>query len=143
MDGQFTALEKRLALALQWRLWGVLFSGTLNALLFEHGGEAFRGHLIALVACLIVLPVIGGMLTPEKPAYTVVVFAVGSVPPWTDIPPIPIGLWPFLFAEGSRPVSWLILPAITALAVTTMAVIYLPLVYSGWRIRSWKANHAI
>ena len=82
--------------AFHWRLWGVLFTGASSSLLFEHGGGIFQTHGTLLLRCLVVLPVMGGVLTPEKPAYTVVVFAVGSVPPLNDIPPIPIGLWPLL-----------------------------------------------
>ena len=134
------------ALMLHWSLWGVLLSGTISSLLFEHGSEIFREHLTTLIVCLMVLPVIGGMLTPERPAYTVLVFAIGSVPPLNDIPPIPIGLWPFfpflLAREEFRPIDWheviTALPslvAIPAVAVTLMSVVYLPLVYLGWSIR--------
>lgn len=63
----------------RWPLWGVLLTAIGGALLWERGEDLFHGFplLIPLVAW-VALPVIGGFVTPEKPAYTVAVFAVGS-----------------------------------------------------------------
>jgi len=100
-----------------------------------------------LLICLIALPIIGGILTPERPAYTVVVFAFGSYPPLNDVPPIPAGLAPFVWAydvliRDVYPNKWQILLTglpvvfVAACAVAAvMSILYAPLVYSGWAIR--------
>jgi hypothetical protein len=122
----------------------------LNTLLFEHGNK-IPDYGIAFAA-LIALPVIGGMLTPQRPEYTVVVFATGSVPLFVfHPPPIPIGLWPIypLIARDDLPVNWhqwfTTLPYVTAFTLVAfgyMAGIYLPLVFLGWAIRCRCINAA-
>jgi hypothetical protein len=125
----------------------VFLTGLSSGLLWEHGGEVFRGHLIALLFCLISLPVIGGILTPARPAFTAMVFAVGSFPPVTDITPIPIGLWPFVFVwktfspqTGFNVHMLTEFPfavAITALAATVMLCAFMPLVCLGQAVARW------
>jgi hypothetical protein len=125
----------------------VLLTGLVSSLLWEHGGEVFRGHINTLLLCLFVLPLIGGLLTPEKPAYTAIVFAVGSYPPLDDIGPMPIGLWPFwsiytVLSGGYHPATWhtamvelSLMIAIPAVVAAAMSLAYVPLVYIGWTIR--------
>jgi hypothetical protein len=123
---------------LHWPLWGVLFTGIISALLWEHG-EIFVEHLTLLFACLITLPLIGGVLTPAKPSYTAIVFAAGSYLPLPDSGPIAIGLWPFLWVFGyfdrPRPAELPLEILLTALAGAAMFAALLPLVYLGWVIR--------
>jgi hypothetical protein len=82
---------------LKWPLWGVLVCGVVNSLLWERGAELFRGHPSPLLFwfSLIILPIIGGFVTTEKPLFTAFVFAFGCIPPVNDMPPMSIGLWPF------------------------------------------------
>jgi hypothetical protein len=84
------------------------------------------------------------MLTPEKPAYTALVFAMGSVPPFIYVdPPIPIGILIFGLIYGAiksdpHSVAWLGLAdvlAMTAICLTAMSIAFLPLVYAGWQIK--------
>ena len=142
-------------LLLGWPLWGVLLNSTASALLFEHGGEMFIGHSTTLLLWLIGLPIIAGFLTPEKPPYTALVFAVGCVPPLNDMPPVPIGLWPFLWifrilSHGPRLAAWATasaqLPfelAFPAWGIAMMFIAYPPPVYLGWTIENDDpaANH--
>jgi hypothetical protein len=120
-------------------LWGVLLAGLSSGMLWEHGGDVFGEHLSLLLVCLIALPVIGGFLTPERPEYTVIVFAVGSFPPLPDMGPLPIGLWPFLwvFAEFDplTPALFPLVVLVTVFAAAVMCAPFLPLVYLGWAIR--------
>jgi hypothetical protein len=133
---------------------GVLLSGIANALLWEHP-EIFKGHGAPLLFCLIALPVIGGILTPEKPAYTGLIFVVGSVPPWFDIPSIPIGVWPLAFIYGilTQPLhrtNWEEVPAelplllgLFAFGLAQMAIFLGPLVFLGWLVRrKWRSSRA-
>src|SRR5260370_40512832 len=79
--------------AADWQLCGVLISGTVSTLLWEHGFSLFS--LTPVLLGLTALPVIGGCLTPEKPPYTIIVFAVGSILPFiNDMPAVPMGYWP-------------------------------------------------
>ena len=72
------------------------------------------------------------------------------MPPLNDSPTIPIGLWPFspllLTREEFRLLKWheviTALPYLVAIP-GLMSVVYLPLVYLGWRIRCGSANAAI
>ena len=129
-----------------WPCWGVLVTGTLSSLAWVRGPYVFRGHLWPTLAGIIVLPVVGGFLTPEKPAYTVIVFASTSCVPLNDIPPIPVAWWPLLYlclilARALHPSDWRQLSADLGglaegmVACCAMAVLYAPLVYLGWAIR--------
>jgi hypothetical protein len=69
--------------------------GVANSLLWERGSELFARHPWPLFYCSIVLPIIGGFLTSEKPLFTIFVFAFSGGLPWNDMPPMSIGLWPF------------------------------------------------
>jgi hypothetical protein len=128
---------------LKWPLWGVLTTGATAPLLVEHGSELFQGHSLLLVLLLLSLPVIGGILTPEKPEFTIVIFAVGSVPPLNDIPPIPIGLWPFLWIRDVLSgrvhiTTWyapFLMLAGVALSIAMMSFFVAPLVGLGWWAR--------
>ena len=141
------ACKRLIELATAWPLSGVLATGAFSSLLWVRDPNLFRGHLTPLLLCIIALPIVGGILTPEKPAYSVVVFAVGSYPPLNDVPPIPIALMPFLrtyenLTNGLHQSIWHVvfhdLPlmvAITSLVVVVMSVLFAPLVYLGWAIR--------
>ena len=126
---------------LRWPLWGVLLTGLFSALLWEHGGNILSEHLGLLLTCLIALPLIGGVLTPEKPLYTIIVFAAGSFPPLPDANPTPIGLWPFMWAlSDPKPADAIVFPCVILAAVVTAAVMsagFAPLVYLGCSIRRW------
>jgi hypothetical protein len=76
-----------------------------------------------------------------------IVFACGSYSPLNDVPPIPVGLFPFPWAYGivnsdvyaskahvllSDSVGVL---GVTGIAVAIMAVLHGPLVIFGWRLR--------
>lgn len=143
-------LPRAVRRAAHWDLWGVLLCGIASALLWEHGFGRFRAHF--LLPGLVALPVIGGCLTPEKPWYTVIVFAIGSVPIFgSDFRPVPIGYWPIGWIRGilaapsgerceilaALPVALLLF---TAVALTAMSILYAPLVYLGWRIRRLVAS---
>lgn len=135
---------------LRWPLWGVALSGVSSALLWEHRGEILKEHTTLLLFGLLALPLIGGILTPQRPAYTVVVFAVGSFPPLNDIPPVPIGIWPLQWistalTNDSHSTAWTTvvahLPfvlAVTALCLAAMSIAFMPLIYVGWRLRCWQ-----
>ena len=144
------ACKRLIELATAWPLSGVLATGAFSSLLWVRA-DLFRGHLTLFLLCIIALPIIGGILTPEKPAYSVVVFAVGSYPPLNDVPPIPIALVPFLrtyenLTSGLHQSIWQILfhelplmVAIASLVAVVMSVLYAPLVYLGWVMRrSWE-----
>jgi hypothetical protein len=125
---------------LRWPLWGVLLTGLFSALLWEHGGDVLLNqHLGLLLICLIALPLIGGVSTPEKPHYTVIIFAAGSFPPLPDANSIPIGLWPFLWVlggahrEGLLGISLVVL--VTVVATTVMCAAFTPIVYFGSAVR--------
>ena len=128
---------------LKWPLWGVLITGATAPLLVEHGSELFQGHSLLLVLLLLSLPFIGGILTPEKPEFTIVIFAVGTVPPLDDIPPIPIGLWPFLWIRDVLSgrvhiTTWyapFLMLAGVALSIAMMSFFVAPLVGLGWWVR--------
>jgi hypothetical protein len=140
---------KRLyGLALAWPLWGVLAAGILSSLLWVRGPDLFGGHRWELLSCLIAAPVAGGMLTPEKPKYTVIVFAVGSYPPLNDIGPIPPSIWPFVsiyqvLIKGEHAgildliTSFPFAFALAALLTALSGLLLAPLVYLGWAIRRW------
>ena len=139
--------KRLIELATVWPLTGVLATGVFSSLLWVRGPDLFRGHLTLLVLCIVALPIIGGLLTPEKPAYSVIVFAVGSYPPLNDVPPIPIAVVPFLrtyenLSSGLHPnieqVLFHDLPlmvAIASLVAVAMSVLYAPLVFLGWAMR--------
>jgi hypothetical protein len=141
------ARDSIIKMLLGWPLWGVLIAGALSSFLWVSGAQLFNGHLTPVLGCIIAVPIIGGILTPERPAYTVVVFAVGSVPPLNDMPPIPIGLWPFFWAfdvltSDLYPGKWQVLlpgvPGAFAVACSVAAVMclpYAPLIFLGWAIR--------
>ena len=125
---------------LKWPLWGVLLTGSASALLWEHP-DRFRGHRFEFLFLLSILPIFGGVLTPDKPEYTCVVFAVGSIPPvGTDIPPFPIGLWllAWLRAGLGGDVHAFVhpfLPTAFAIALAMMSTAFAPMVYLGWFVR--------
>jgi hypothetical protein len=133
--------------ARRWPLWGVLLSGALSSLLWVRGPELFKGHPLFLLACVVALPIVGGMSTPEHPFFTVTIFAVGSYPPLNDVPPIPVGLLPFAWAysvvtSDMYASKWHVLLsgsvgvlAVTGIAMAVMAVLHGPLVYVGWKLR--------
>ena len=135
------------ARALRWPLWGVLVSGTASSLLWEHGADLFSGHPAWLLLFLIGLPIIGGILTPDRPTYTIVIFAIGSFPPLSDIPPYPIGLWllncirgvlsrdPYTTAWESLFIQLPIGLGLCTLALAMMSLAFAPLVYLGWCVR--------
>jgi hypothetical protein len=136
---------------LAWPLWGVLLCGVTNALLYERGGELFQGQMLAFLLCLVVLPIIGGFLTPEKPLFAALIFAFGSVPPLNDMAPMSIGLWPFYWSwttlHGKIHVSWVTwlaqIPAVlvvTAAVLLAMSIPYAVLVCIGWRAKSCLAR---
>jgi hypothetical protein len=105
---------------------GRLLSGITNALLFAHAGDLFAAPSWVFLSFLIALPIIAGALTPQKPAYIVVVFLVGSVPALNDMTPVPIGLWPFLF------------PMFLAIYAAALLFTFIPsfvLVHLGWCLR--------
>jgi hypothetical protein len=127
--------------AAHWPLWGVLLTGVFSALLWEHGIDLL-GRSPTLVG-LALLPVVGGVFTPEKPWYTIVVFAIGSVPPINDVF-TPIGSWPIglmLDLVRKRPITlsalvglpFVLLFAVYAAAI--MSVLYAPFVLFGWSLR--------
>jgi hypothetical protein len=112
-----------------------------------HGPVLFRGHLTPLLLCLIALPIIGGILTPEKPTYSTLIFGLGSYPPLNDVPPIPVALVPFLrtyenLSYGLYKSIWQVLffdlplmVAITSLVAVIMSLFFAPLVFLGWQMR--------
>ncbi len=129
---------------LAWPLRGVLLCGMANALLCERGGDLFPRSLFPILVCVFALPVIAGFLTPERPLFTVFVFAFSSgIPFVNDMPPIVIGLWPFYWIwttlHGRTDPLWLIeLPVVvvfTAGAIILMSVPYMSLVGAGWAAR--------
>jgi hypothetical protein len=95
-----------------WPGDGVLATGAFSSLLWVHGPILFRGHLTPLLLCILALPIIGGMLTPEESAYSALIFGLGSYPPLNDVPPTPIALVPFLrICAGGR--SAMVVPTAT------------------------------
>ncbi len=135
--------------AVKWPLWGVLLTAVASSLLWERGGDIFKEHHIWLPLFLLALPIAGGILIPEKPAYTVVIFALGSFPPLSDMPAIPIGLVPFLWIQHARgdlhelPHILLVTLLVTAVELTVMSIVFAPLVYLGWFIRCRLANSGL
>ncbi len=135
-----------------WRLWCVLLCGVTNVLLYERGRELFQGHVVPLLLCLVVLPMIGGFLTPEEPLFTAVVFASGSVPPLPHMPPISIVLWPFYWIcdvlHGKISGTWVIysfvvVSVITAGQLMVMSIPYGALVWVGWKAKlKFAKGHA-
>ena len=95
---------------------------------------------------------VGFLSSASRPA---LVFAVGCVPPLNDMPPVPIGLWPFLWifrilSHGPRLAAWATasaqLPfelAFPAWGIAMMFIAYPPPVYLGWTIENDDpaANH--
>jgi hypothetical protein len=98
------------------------------------------------------LAVLGGVLTPEKPKFTALVFALGSVPQFgvSDMSPLSVILWPvrMLWVGLHKGSGWTsaagdFFGALVAAAVMTgwMCLPYLPLVYAGyWIRRRCKSN---
>ena len=108
------SVRRLIKLAMSWPIRGVLITGGLSCLVWVRGAYLFGGHIAPILLFIIALPIIGGMLTPEKPGYTVVVFAIGSYLPLNDVPPIPIGLLPFfrtydVLSSGFYQSAWLVL----------------------------------
>ena len=144
-------LSVRLQSVYRWPLWGVLLTGAVSSLLCVRASELLTGRLALLVTLLIALPIIGGALSPEKPAYTVAVFGISSfsLPTGllTDIPPIPIGLWPLVWVShvlhnthSVRLAERILADLAGALMIFTIAVClnslgFAPSVYLGWAIR--------
>jgi hypothetical protein len=93
-----------------WPGDGVLATGAFSSLLWVHGPILFRGHLTPLLLCILALPIIGGMLTPEESAYSALIFGLGSYPPLNDVPPTPIALVPFLRICAGGDQRWSSLP---------------------------------
>lgn len=130
-----------------WPGNGVLATGAFSSLLWVHGPVLFRGHLTPLLLCLIALPIIGGILTPEKPVSSTLIFGLGSYPPLNDVPPIPIALVPFLrtyenLRYGLYTSIWqvlvfdlLFMVAIASVVAVVMSLFFAPLVFLGWQIR--------
>jgi hypothetical protein len=142
------ARGKILGLALAWRLWGVLAAGVLSSLLWVRGPDLFRGHPWAFLSCLIAAPIAGGILTPEKPKYTVIVFAVGSYPALNDMGPTPPSIWLFswiyhVLIKGEHAgvldviTSFWWVFGLAALLTASSGVLMAPLVYLGWAVRRW------
>jgi hypothetical protein len=122
-----------------WPLSGVLLCGVANVLLFERGGNFFQGHGYIFLTCLIALPIVGGLVTSEKPFFTAAVLALGSVPPLNDMPPMSIVMWPFYELENGGFFTWLVhLPyglAFTAVAGGMMFFAYVLPVLFGWSLK--------
>ena len=145
----FALLAKQ---ASRWRLWGVLLCGIGNGLLFERGSHLFEGHQRLFFVWLISIPILAGVFTPEKPAFTTAVLALSSYPPLNDMGPVPIVLWPFYAAAMAHQTTGLnhffevtivfvMAAAIAMVAALLMCFPYGCLVYVGWtaRIMSIKA----
>ena len=116
-----------------------------NALVWERGDDLFRGSLSLILLCIFALPLVAGFLTPERPLFTVFVFAFsGGLPLVTDMPAIVIGLWPFysILVPTYNPTHvspWMVwlceLPFVlvfTAGAIILMSALYIFPVGIGW-----------
>jgi len=110
-----------------WPLSGVLLCGVANVLLFERGGNFFQGHGYILLMCLVALPIVGGLVTSEKPFFTAAILALGSFPPLNDMRPISIVLMPFYGIGTAGLFGWLIqLPFALAFTTVSLAMMSLP-----------------
>jgi hypothetical protein len=135
----------------RWPLWGVLVTALLASLLVVRARELFGDHVVPFLLLWLTLPILGGVLTPEKPAYSVLVFGSTAFSPTLlliyDLPTIPIAMWPFISALDTlrtvHGVSGVLsvlsnMPCIALFLAGLLAVNslgFLPLVYLGWAAR--------
>ena len=73
-----------------WPLWGTLVIVLLNGLVWERGWDLLPDHIMARVAVLMALAVLGAFVTPEMSKYTAPAFTLTGGLLLPDSGPAPI-----------------------------------------------------